>query len=95
MFRRTDFGGFLVCCQIGHPYLNGVENNSVAISLMLSLKNAFIDWTIQIRHNRRFRLMLALSRWSVKDNIIVKKGFQRNIIVNTNLSTVYRLNSRF
>ena len=45
MFYRTDFGGFLVCCQIGHPHLNGVENNSVAISLMLSLENAQIDWT--------------------------------------------------
>ena len=42
---RTDFGGFLVCCQIGHPHLNDVENNSVAISLMLSLENAQIDWT--------------------------------------------------
>ena len=40
LFRRTDFGGFLVCCKIGHPYLNDVENNSVAISLMLSLENA-------------------------------------------------------
>ena len=45
MFRRTDFGGFLVCCKIGHPYLNDVENKSVAISLMLSLENAQIDWT--------------------------------------------------
>ena len=45
MFRWTDFGGFLVCCQIGHPYLNDVENNYVAISLMLSLENAQIDWT--------------------------------------------------
>ena len=40
MFHRTDFGGFLVCRQIGHPYLNGVENNSVEFSSMLSLKNA-------------------------------------------------------
>ena len=35
-----DSGGFSVYCQIGHTYLNGVENNSVAISLMLRLKNA-------------------------------------------------------
>ena len=45
MFHRTYFRGFLVCCYIRHPYLNGVENNSVAISLMLSLENAQIDWT--------------------------------------------------
>ena len=45
MFRQTDFGGFLVCCWIGHPYLHDVENNSVAISSMLSLENAWIDWT--------------------------------------------------
>ena len=45
MFRQTDFGGFLVCCQIGHPYLHDVENNSAAISSMLSLENAQIDWT--------------------------------------------------
>ena len=44
MFRQTDFGGFLVCCWIG-PYLHDVENNSVAISSMLSLENAWIDWT--------------------------------------------------
>ena len=40
MFHRTDFGGFLVCCKIGHPYLNDAENDSIAISLMLSLENA-------------------------------------------------------
>ena len=40
MLRRTDFGGFLVRYYIGHPYLNDVENDSVAISLMLSLENA-------------------------------------------------------
>ena len=40
MFHRTDFGGFSVYCDIRHPYFNGVEKNSVAISLMLSLKNA-------------------------------------------------------
>ena len=45
MFHQTDFGGYLVCCQIDHPQLNGVENNSVAVSLMLSLKNDQIDWT--------------------------------------------------
>ena len=51
MFRGTDFGGFLVCCQIGHPHLNDVENNSVAISLMLSLENAQIDWTKREKKN--------------------------------------------
>ena len=45
MFRLTDFGGFLVFCQIGHSYLNDVAYNSFAISLMLSLENAQIDWT--------------------------------------------------
>ena len=30
---------------LDHPYLNGVKNNSVAITLMLSFKNASIDWT--------------------------------------------------
>ena len=47
MFHRMVFGaGFLVCCWIGYPYLNGVENNSAAISLMLSLENAYIDCAI-------------------------------------------------
>ena len=40
MFHQTDFGGSLVCCKISHPYFNGVENNSVAISVMFSLKHA-------------------------------------------------------
>ena len=36
MFHRTDFGGFLVCCYKAIQQLNGVEKNSVAISLMLN-----------------------------------------------------------
>ena len=36
MFHRTDFGGFLVCCYKAIQQLNGVENYSVAISLMLN-----------------------------------------------------------
>ena len=36
MFHRTDFGGFLVCCYNAIQQLNGVETNSVAISLMLN-----------------------------------------------------------
>ena len=52
MLHRTDFGGFLVCCQIGRPYLNGVENKSVAISLMLGFKNAQIDWTREDKGDR-------------------------------------------
>ena len=36
MFRQTDFGGFLVCCYKAIQQLNGVEKNSVAISLMLN-----------------------------------------------------------
>ena len=40
MFHQTDFGGSLVCCKKSHLYFNGVENNSVAISLMFSLKHA-------------------------------------------------------
>ena len=41
IFHRTDFGGFLVCCLIAIQQLNGVEKNSVAITLMLNqnLKN--------------------------------------------------------
>ena len=35
MFHRTDFGGFLVCCYKAIQQLNGVEKNSVAISLIL------------------------------------------------------------
>ena len=36
MFHRTDFGGFLVCCYKAIQQVNGVEKNSVAISLMLN-----------------------------------------------------------
>ena len=36
IFHRTDFGGFLVCCLIAIQQLNGVEKNSVAITLMLN-----------------------------------------------------------
>ena len=36
MFHRTDFGGFLVRCYKAIQQLNGVETNSVAISLMLN-----------------------------------------------------------
>ena len=36
VFHRTDFGGFLVCCYKAIQQLNGVEKNSVAISLMLN-----------------------------------------------------------
>ena len=36
MFHRTDFGGVLVCCYKAIQQLNGVEKNSVAISLMLN-----------------------------------------------------------
>ena len=36
MFHQTDFGGFLVCCYKAIQQLNGVEKNSVAISLMLN-----------------------------------------------------------
>ena len=36
LFHRTDFGGFLVCCYKAIQQLNGVEKNSVAISLMLN-----------------------------------------------------------
>ena len=35
-FHRTDFGGFLVCCYKAIQQLNGVEKNSVAISLTLN-----------------------------------------------------------
>ena len=35
-FHRTDFGGFLVCCSKAIQQLNGVEKNSVAISLTLN-----------------------------------------------------------
>jgi len=37
MFHQKKFGGFLLGCLIVHPYLNGIENNSVAIDLILSL----------------------------------------------------------
>ena len=37
MFQQTEFGGFLTCWYIDHPYVNGVENNSVEISLTLNL----------------------------------------------------------
>ena len=43
IFHRTDFGGFLVCCWIAIQQLNGVENNSVAISLMSKPQ---FEWTI-------------------------------------------------
>ena len=36
MFHQTDFGGFLVCCYKAIQQSNGVEKNSVAISLMLN-----------------------------------------------------------
>ena len=36
MFYRTDFGRFLVCCYKAIQQLNGVEKDSVAISLMLN-----------------------------------------------------------
>ena len=36
MFHRNDFGGFLVCCYKAIQQLNGVEKNSVAVSLMLN-----------------------------------------------------------
>ena len=36
IFHRTDFGGFLVCYLIAIQQLNGVENGSVAISLILN-----------------------------------------------------------
>ena len=39
-----------------HPYLNSVENNSVAISLMLSLENAWIDWTKARNSGRKIKL---------------------------------------
>ena len=50
MFHRTDFGGFLVCCYKAIQQLNGVEKNSVAISLMLNhnltgLYGVHIAWT--------------------------------------------------
>ena len=37
MFQQKKFGGFLLGSLIVHPYLNGIENNSFAISLILSL----------------------------------------------------------
>ena len=36
MFHRTDFARFLVCCYKAIQQLNGVEKDSVAISLMLN-----------------------------------------------------------
>ena len=36
MFHGTDFGRFLVCCYKAIQKLNGVEKNSVAISLMVN-----------------------------------------------------------
>ena len=78
MFRRTDFGGFLVCCQIGHPYLNDVENNSVAISLMLSLENAQIDWTTGAQKKNalspyltEFTLGTVKSDWMMNEDFVV------------------------
>ena len=37
MFQQKKFGGFLLGSLIVHPYLNGIENNPFAISLILSL----------------------------------------------------------
>ena len=42
LLMSTQFSRAYTCAS---AYVNGVENNSVAISLMLSLKNAYIDWT--------------------------------------------------
>ena len=36
MFHWTNFGGFLACCDKAIQQLNGVEKDSVAISLMLN-----------------------------------------------------------
>ena len=36
MFHWTDFGGFLLCCDKAIQQLNGVEKDSVAISLILN-----------------------------------------------------------
>ena len=55
MFHRTDFGGFLVCCYKAIQQLNGVEKNSVAISLMLNhnLTGLSGKWVILIFSERK------------------------------------------
>ena len=51
IFHRIDFGGFLVCCQIAIQQFNGVEKNSVAITLILNHNLTGLIFIVSIEYS--------------------------------------------
>ena len=81
MFHRTDFGGFLVCRYKAIQQLNGVEKNSVAISLMLNHNLTELLPQLNVKYPK-FWILVKTTKdsyfWEIRQQSYSKSALKHN-----------------